>query len=109
MSRGHSEYDSDSPFDDQPGSAPRAVSGVDRVPSTSVGIGGRLRPAGHQMDWSREQTMREWHRHQRSLRWQQRLVRLPYYQLALVGILTIALGILVIVLVTTAHPARSIP
>jgi hypothetical protein len=61
------------------------------------------------MDWSRQQTMREWHRHTRSLRWQRRLQRLPYYQLALVGILAIALGILVIVLVLTAHPVRSIP
>jgi hypothetical protein len=34
---------------------------------------------------------------------------LPYYRLALVGILAIALGILVIVLVLTAHPVRSIP
>jgi hypothetical protein len=107
MSRGHSEYDSDSPFEGQPSSAPRAVPGVDRVPPTSVGIGRRLRPAGPPRAFS--QTVGQWKAHYRNLRLQQRAYRDPYYQLAMVGILAITLGILVIALILTSYPPRSTP
>jgi hypothetical protein len=106
VSRGHSEYDSDSPFDDQPGSADRAVSGAIRVPS-SVEIGERLRPAGPPRAFS--QTVGQWKAHYRNLRLQQRAYRDPYYRLALVGVLAITLGILVIALILTSYPPRSIP
>lgn len=106
---GFSDYDSQPP-DDRPSSADRVVLAKDHVPPVTglSGIGQRLRSTGRPRA-AFSQTMGQWKRHYRNLRLQRRAWREPYYRLALIGILAMALGILVIVLVFGPQPGRSIP